>query len=130
MHLKRLKYIQQLNDISGLVKLVEINELFEENFCSNFYRLSSLFEYCENNLQQEINVRQQVYTRKEIVHFLQQVVGALVELSTRALRHGDLRPSHILLLPNQQYKIKLPDTDQFRKMVIHFEEDYCYLTPD
>ena len=58
------------------------------------------------------------------------MVHILLELENKSLMHSDLRPSHILITQNGEYKLKMQENDQYQKLLINFDSNNCYLSPE
>ncbi|CAD8099187.1 unnamed protein product [Paramecium primaurelia] len=116
IELQKLQQYQQLSNIPGLIKLLEIHKQEEQYLCSNFYKIDAIFEY-------GIPFTSQL----PYYQFIQQVMHTLIELQNRDKYHGDLIPSSFLF--KNQVKLFLPNINHYSRLLNGSQED-CYLSPE
>ncbi|CAD8122863.1 unnamed protein product [Paramecium sonneborni] len=114
--LKRLEQYQQISQMPGLIRLLEIQKEEESTLCSNLFKIDAIFEYGS-----------QLPSSLPWYQFLQQIIHTLIELQNRDKYHGDLRPQSFMY--TNQVKLLLPNVDQYNRFLSGFEE-YCYLSPE
>ncbi|CAD8213007.1 unnamed protein product [Paramecium octaurelia] len=114
--LKRLEQYQQISQMPGLIRLLDIQKEEESTLCSNLFKIDAIFEF-GNQLPANLPWFQ----------FLQQIIHTLIELQNRDRYHGDLRPQSFMY--TNQVKLLLPNVDQYNRFLSGFEE-YCYLSPE
>ncbi|CAD8195364.1 unnamed protein product [Paramecium octaurelia] len=116
IELHKLQQYQQLSNIPGLIKLLEIHKQEEQYLCSNFYKIDAIFEYGT-----------QFTSQLPYYQFIQQVMHTLIELQNRDKYHGDLIPSSFLF--KNQVKLYLPNINHYSRLLNGSQED-CYLSPE
>ncbi|CAD8071207.1 unnamed protein product [Paramecium sonneborni] len=114
--LKELQSYQQLSNIPGLIRLLEIHKQEEKYLCSNFYKIDAIYEY-----------GQQFAFQIPLYQFIQQVMHTLIELQNRNKYHGDLIPSSFIF--KNQVKLFLPKVNHYTRLLNGIQED-CYLSPE
>ncbi|CAD8114127.1 unnamed protein product [Paramecium sonneborni] len=114
--LKELQSYQQLSNIPGLIRLLEIHKQEEKYLCSNFYKIDAIYEYGD-----------QFTFQIPLYQFIQQVMHTLIELQNRNKYHGDLIPSSFIF--KNQVKVFLPRVNHYTRLLNGNQED-CYLSPE
>ncbi|CAD8212730.1 unnamed protein product [Paramecium octaurelia] len=114
--LNRLEQYQQISQMPGLIRLLDIQKEEESTLCSNLFKIDAIFEFGS-----------QLPSNLPWYQFLQQIIHTLIELQNRDRYHGDLRPQSFMY--TNQVKLLLPNVDQYNRFLSGFEE-FCYLSPE
>ena len=76
--------------------------------CSTSFRISTLYEYIENDLEyvitEKINYKMP-FSEEELLIILDSIVDALSFLQRHNISHGDLKPGTILVTKEEEYKL-------------------------
>lgn len=89
------KHVAQLSNYS----ISEVSGLIDSE-----YSIRSVWEYAENSLENEIRRRIDLkveFTEKELLGILLDMIEALKELHSVGIAHGNVRPSHILIVTDK-----------------------------
>lgn len=100
----------------NIIKLINFTALRKEEFCSNFWKISFLYEYVDNDLKREIEKRSKSnlnFSEGELWYILSSASESLLYLKNRKASHGDVRPYTILI--SREGLVKFSENFQFNK---------------
>ncbi|EAR88463.1 kinase domain protein (macronuclear) [Tetrahymena thermophila SB210] len=118
-----------------IVELIDVEADKAEDFCSNFFKLSLVYQYHPENLFQLIEKRKKLrkrFTEQELFLLIDCVSSALLVFDSFELRHGDIRPQTILISQDNKFKLTdvkfLTQFSQYKRLLIGVS-DTNYLSP-
>lgn len=94
-----------------------------DDFCSTFYKISQLYEYCPNDLKREISERaknKRNFAEQELLNIIKGVVSVLRFLKEKGLSHHDVRPYTILI--SNEGVLKLSENLVYPKQLSGYQQ--------
>ena len=92
-----------------IVDIIDYFTLKESHFCSEQYKLYVLFEFCNKNLEMEINDRvsnnNKRFTNQELSYITKSYITALLFLQINKISHNNINLQTLLISKNGIYKL-------------------------
>jgi len=133
-----LKLQQYQSNVSNeyLIKLIKYENFELNEFCSNFNRLTMLYEYFPKSLASEFLTRRlqsELFQEVELLHMLIALLSALSALKLQSFNYSDLAPENILLSRTGLVKLTpiddLTGLSRYKKMFFG-SKDMLYVSPE
>lgn len=91
-----------------IAELLDYEATQTEDICSNFIKLSMVYQCHLEDLEQVIEKRKAIdkkFTENEIFFLVECIASALIKFDSYGIKHADIRPATILVSSEGQCKL-------------------------
>lgn len=131
-------------ELPTIIRVRAVEKAEMDQYCSHYYKIYVLYEYCEKTLKEEIEKRQensltkQYFNEKEIYRLIDCILSALILFSKNQITHSDVRPYTIFLSENTEETVYKLNDIQFMSGLSAYTQflmgmpdyDNCFLAPE